>query len=42
MRRRDFVTLQKARAWLGSDDMKAAMQKNGVGGSPTIGVAGVK
>jgi hypothetical protein len=26
----------KARAWLGSDDMKAAMQKNGVVGSPTI------
>src|SRR5205085_4185544 len=32
----DVADVTKARAWLGSDDMKAAMQKNGVVGSPTI------
>jgi hypothetical protein len=32
----DVADVAKARAWLGSDDMKAAMQKNGVMGSPTI------
>ena len=32
----DVSDVAKARAWLGSDDMKALMQKNGVLGSPTI------
>ncbi len=32
----DVADVAKAGAWLGSDDMKAAMQKNGVVGSPTI------
>jgi hypothetical protein len=40
--RNDVVVLQdvadvaKARTWLGSDDLKAAMQKSGVIGSPSI------
>ncbi len=39
---KDVVVLQdvgdvaKARAWLGSDDLKTAMQKSGVIGSPSI------
>src|ERR1700681_4904595 len=32
----DVADVSKARIWLGSDDMKAAMQKNGVIGSPSI------
>jgi hypothetical protein len=32
----DVADVAKARAWLGSDEMKATMQKNGVIGSPTI------
>ncbi len=32
----DVADVSKARSWLISDDMKAAMQKNGVIGSPTI------
>jgi hypothetical protein len=32
----DVADVSKARTWLGSDDMKAAMQKNGVIGSPSI------
>jgi hypothetical protein len=32
----DVVDVAKARTWLGSDEMKAAMQQSGVVGSPTI------
>jgi hypothetical protein len=32
----DVADVAKARAWLGSDDLKAAMQKNGVVGSPNV------
>jgi hypothetical protein len=32
----DVADVAKARSWLGSDDMKAAMQKSGVIGSPSI------
>jgi hypothetical protein len=32
----DVADVAKARTWLGSDDMKAAMQQSGVLGSPTI------
>jgi len=32
----DVADVAKARSWLGSDEMKALMQKNGVLGSPTI------
>jgi hypothetical protein len=32
----DVSDVAKARTWLGSEDMKAAMQKNGVVGSPSI------
>ena len=32
----DVADVSKARAWLGSDDMKATMQKSGVLGSPGI------
>src|ERR1700756_4140288 len=32
----DVADVAKARTWLNSDDMKAAMQQNGVLGSPTI------
>jgi hypothetical protein len=32
----DAADVAKATAWLGSDDMKATMQKSGVIGSPTI------
>ncbi|HKO06160.1 MAG TPA: cyclase [Alphaproteobacteria bacterium] len=32
----DVADLAKARTWLGSDDLKAAMQKGGVIGSPSI------
>ena len=32
----DVADVAKARTWLGSDDMKAAMQKSGVIGSPNI------
>jgi hypothetical protein len=32
----DCADVSKARTWLGSDEMKAAMQKNGVIGSPNI------
>jgi hypothetical protein len=32
----DVADVSKARSWLGSDDTKAAMQKGGVIGSPTI------
>ena len=32
----DVADVAKARAWLGSDDMKAAMQKSGVVGSPNV------
>ena len=32
----DVSDVAKARTWLGSEDMKAAMQKNGVIGSPSI------
>jgi hypothetical protein len=32
----DAADVAKANAWLGSDDMKATMQKSGVIGSPTI------
>jgi hypothetical protein len=32
----DAADVAKARSWLGSDDMKATMQKSGVIGSPTI------
>jgi hypothetical protein len=32
----DVADVAKARSWLGSDEMKAAMQKGGVVGSPNI------
>ena len=32
----DVADVARARAWLGSDDMKATMQKNGIVGSPSI------
>jgi hypothetical protein len=32
----DVADVAKARIWLGSDDLKAAMQKSGVIGSPSI------
>jgi hypothetical protein len=32
----DVADVAKARTWLGSDEMKAAMQKAGVIGSPSI------
>jgi hypothetical protein len=32
----DVADVAKARTWLGSDEMKAAMQQGGVVGSPTI------
>jgi hypothetical protein len=32
----DVADVAKARTWLGSDDMKAEMQKSGVIGSPSI------
>ena len=32
----DVADVAKARTWLGSDEMKAAMEKSGVIGSPSI------
>jgi hypothetical protein len=32
----DVADVAKARTWLGSDDLKAEMQKSGVLGSPSI------
>jgi hypothetical protein len=32
----DCTDVAKARTWVGSEDLKAAMQKSGVIGSPTI------
>ena len=32
----DAADVAKARTWLGSEDLKAAMQKSGVIGSPSI------
>ena len=32
----DVADVAKARAWFGSDDLKAAMQKSGVLGSPNV------
>ena len=32
----DVADVAKARNWFGSDDLKAAMQKDGVIGSPSI------
>ena len=32
----DVADVAKARTWIGSDDLKAAMQKSGVIGSPSI------
>jgi hypothetical protein len=32
----DVSDVAKARAWLGSDDLKAEMQKSGVIGSPNV------
>jgi hypothetical protein len=32
----DVVDVAKARTWFGSDDLKAAMQKSGVLGSPNV------
>ena len=32
----DVADVAKARAWLGSDDLKTEMQKNGVVGSPNV------
>jgi hypothetical protein len=32
----DVADVAKARAWLGSDDLKSVMQKSGVLGAPTI------
>ena len=32
----DVADVAKARTWLGSDELKAAMQKNGVVGSPNV------
>jgi hypothetical protein len=33
---KDVADVAKARTWLGSDEMKSAIQKGGVIGSPTI------
>ena len=35
----DVSDVAKARTWLGSEDLKAAMQKSGVVGSPSIRAA---
>ena len=32
----DIADVAKARTWFGSDDLKAAMQKSGVVGSPNV------
>jgi hypothetical protein len=32
----DVADVPKARSWLGSDDLKVAMQKDGVVGTPSI------
>ena len=32
----DVADVAKARAWFGSDDLKAAMQKSGVVGTPNV------
>jgi hypothetical protein len=32
----DVADVAKARAWFGSDDLRAAMQKSGVVGSPSV------
>jgi hypothetical protein len=32
----DVADVAKARTWVGSDDLKAAMQKSGVIGSPSV------
>jgi hypothetical protein len=32
----DVADVAKARTWVGSEDLKAAMQKSGVIGSPSI------
>jgi hypothetical protein len=32
----DVADVAKARTWLGSDDMKATMQKSGIVGSPNL------
>jgi hypothetical protein len=32
----DVSDVAKARAWLGLDDLKAEMQKNGIVGSPNV------
>jgi hypothetical protein len=32
----DVADVAKARTWIGSDDLKAAIQKDGVLGSPSI------
>jgi hypothetical protein len=32
----DVTDVAKARTWVGSEDLKATMQKSGVIGSPTI------
>jgi hypothetical protein len=32
----DVADVAKARTWFGSDDLKAAMQKSGVVGSPSV------
>ena len=32
----DVADVAKARAWLGSDDLKTQMEKNGVVGSPNV------
>jgi hypothetical protein len=32
----DVADVAKARTWVGSEDLKAAMQKSGVIGAPTI------
>ena len=32
----DVADVAKARTWFGSDDLKAAMQKSGVVGSPNV------
>jgi hypothetical protein len=38
----DVADVAKARTWLGSDDMKAAMQQSGVVGSPSIRFAAAR
>jgi hypothetical protein len=35
----DVADVAKARTWFGSDDLKAAMQKSGVVGSPNVRLA---